>query len=56
MHDMFEAVQLARRYAQPGDIVLLAPACSSLDGMFNNFAHRGEVFAQAIREQVDACE
>lgn len=41
------AVQLSRDLAQPGDVVLLAPACASYD-MFRSFEHRGEVF----REQV----
>ncbi|MGH8312020.1 MAG: UDP-N-acetylmuramoyl-L-alanine--D-glutamate ligase [Gammaproteobacteria bacterium] len=46
--DMDAAVQAAARLAQPGDLVLLSPACSSLD-MFENFEHRGRVFAQAVR-------
>ncbi|MGH8379175.1 MAG: UDP-N-acetylmuramoyl-L-alanine--D-glutamate ligase [Gammaproteobacteria bacterium] len=46
--DMDAAVQTAARLAQPGDLVLLSPACSSLD-MFENFEHRGRVFAQAVR-------
>jgi UDP-N-acetylmuramoylalanine--D-glutamate ligase len=46
--NMHEAVQLADEMAQPGDAVLLSPACASWD-MFRNFAHRGEVFASAVR-------
>ncbi|MFO0647792.1 MAG: UDP-N-acetylmuramoyl-L-alanine--D-glutamate ligase [Polyangiales bacterium] len=46
---MREAVRMARLLAEPGDCVLLAPACSSLD-MFDNYAHRGRVFAAAVRE------
>ncbi len=34
--------------AQPGDAVLLSPACASLD-MFQNYAHRAEVFAAAVQ-------
>jgi UDP-N-acetylmuramoylalanine--D-glutamate ligase len=42
------AVQAAARVAQPGDTVLLSPACASLD-MFRDYAHRGDVFAEAAR-------
>ncbi len=45
--DMQEAVNLAYRSAQPGDTVLLEPACASFD-MFNNFEHRGRVFKQIV--------
>ena len=48
---MSHAVQLASQLAQPGDVVLLSPACSSFD-MFRNYAERGEVFRQAVANLV----
>ncbi|MFF9014044.1 UDP-N-acetylmuramoyl-L-alanine--D-glutamate ligase [Streptomyces sp. NPDC014870] len=45
---MSEAVQEAARLARPGDTVLLAPACASMD-MFTNYIKRGEAFADAVR-------
>jgi UDP-N-acetylmuramoylalanine--D-glutamate ligase len=47
--DMPSAVQQAAAMAQPGDAVLLSPACASLD-MFDNYEHRAEVFCQAVAE------
>lgn len=44
-----EAVQQAGAMAQGGEAVLLSPACASLD-MFRNYAHRAEVFVDAVRE------
>jgi UDP-N-acetylmuramoylalanine--D-glutamate ligase len=44
-----DAVRAASRAARPGDTVLLSPACASFD-MFRDYAHRGRVFAQAVRE------
>jgi len=46
--DMKEAVTLSFESAQPGDIVLLAPACASFD-MFDSFEHRGSVFKEAVQ-------
>ncbi|MEV6160463.1 UDP-N-acetylmuramoyl-L-alanine--D-glutamate ligase [Streptomyces sp. NPDC052052] len=45
---MSEAVREAARLARPGDTVLLAPACASMD-MFVNYNKRGEAFADAVR-------
>ncbi|OGA29610.1 MAG: UDP-N-acetylmuramoylalanine--D-glutamate ligase [Betaproteobacteria bacterium RIFCSPLOWO2_02_FULL_65_24] len=50
---MEEAVAEARAQAQPGDVVLLSPACASFD-MFRNYPHRGEVFAGCVRKMAHA--
>lgn len=44
---MEEAVRCAHRLARWGEAVLLAPACASFD-MFRSYAHRGEVFCEAV--------
>jgi UDP-N-acetylmuramoylalanine--D-glutamate ligase len=44
---MHEAVRMAAELAQPGDAVVLSPACASYD-MFQNFGHRGRVFRDAV--------
>lgn len=46
---MEQAVREARLLARPGDTVLLSPACASFD-MFNDYVHRGEMFAAAVRK------
>lgn len=56
LHDassMDEAVRLATDRAQPGDAVLMSPACASFD-MFRNYEHRAEVFRAAVGVLADA--
>jgi len=43
-----QAVRLANRLAESGDVVLLSPACASYD-MFDNFQHRGQQFIKLVR-------
>ena len=43
-----QAVKQAQALAQPGDLVLLSPACASFD-MFKGFEHRGDCFAAAVQ-------
>jgi UDP-N-acetylmuramoylalanine--D-glutamate ligase len=47
--DMADAVRKAAAAAQPGDRVLLSPACASFD-MFRGFEHRGDVFEALVQE------
>jgi UDP-N-acetylmuramoylalanine--D-glutamate ligase len=45
---MEEAVKAGQELAQPGDVVLLSPACASFD-WFDNYEHRGRVFKELVR-------
>jgi len=44
-----EAVEKSASLAEAGDVVLLSPACASLD-MFRNYVHRAQVFRGAVEE------
>jgi UDP-N-acetylmuramoylalanine--D-glutamate ligase len=46
--DLQAAVRDAAEHAQPGDVVLLSPACSSFD-QFRNYAERGKIFKQLVQ-------
>ncbi len=43
-----EAVSIARRQAEAGDVVLMSPACASF-GMFKNYKERGKLFKLAVK-------
>jgi UDP-N-acetylmuramoylalanine--D-glutamate ligase len=52
LHDhatLEEATRAASTLAQPGDAVLLSPACASFD-MFKGYAHRAAVFRSTVEE------
>jgi UDP-N-acetylmuramoylalanine--D-glutamate ligase len=53
VESMADAVAAAIAMASPGDRVLLSPACASFD-MFNGYEHRGRVFADLVREHLEA--
>jgi UDP-N-acetylmuramoylalanine--D-glutamate ligase len=48
VEDMEAAVRDSFAHAQPGDVVLLSPACSSFD-MFRNYAERGQIFKNLVQ-------
>lgn len=48
VNSMEEAVELAEKTAEPGDAVLLSPACASW-GMFPNYEVRGKIFKELVR-------
>ncbi len=47
--DMAAAVALTADLADPGDVVLLSPACASFD-MYRDYVHRGQTFQCLVRE------
>ena len=46
--DLKEAVQVCAQKANPGDAVLLSPACASW-GQFDNYEQRGDMFKEYVR-------
>ena len=50
---LHQALDIAARHVQPGDTVLLAPACSSFD-QFENYEHRGRVFKELVAQMQSA--
>ena len=44
-----DAVREGATIGEPGDVVLLSPACASFD-MFDNYEHRGSMFKKAVQE------
>lgn len=49
-YDMELAVDTAAGIAEPGDVILLSPACASFD-MFRSFEHRGDVFRSLVMQR-----
>jgi UDP-N-acetylmuramoylalanine--D-glutamate ligase len=49
--DMGEAVSRAFSGAERGDVVLLAPGCSSFD-MYTDYAHRGSIFKETVKRLI----
>ncbi|MCC5883577.1 MAG: UDP-N-acetylmuramoyl-L-alanine--D-glutamate ligase [Halomonas sp.] len=50
--DLMTALARAREIAEPGDCVLLSPACASLD-QFSGYGARGDAFRQWVRQHVE---
>lgn len=53
VNSLVEAVEVAGNNAKSGDVVMLSPACASID-MFKNFAERGEQFIAAVNQLGEA--
>lgn len=54
VNTLSEAVDQAKKIAEPGDMVLLSPACASID-MFKNYQVRGEQFIAAVQSREVSC-
>ena len=54
VNSLSEAVDQAKIIAEPGDMVLLSPACASID-MFKNYQVRGEQFITAVQAKEASC-
>lgn len=48
-YTMDEVIATANQYAEPGDVVVLSPACASFDA-FENYSKRGEAFVAAVEQ------
>lgn len=51
VENMQQALEIARKTTQPGDTVLLSPACASFD-MYKNFEERGEIFKELVHKLI----
>ena len=51
LDDFAEAVKAARAAAEPGDVVILSPACAAFD-KFKNFMERGKYFKELVNQFV----
>lgn len=52
VEDFASAVYKAHALAEPGDVVLLSPACASWD-MFKSYEHRGDLFCELVRSIIN---
>ena len=48
-HSLDEAMNVAYRRTEKGDVVLLSPCCASFD-LFKNYENRGEMFKEKVKK------